>query len=108
MNTRKITNEYRLTQWTQTLRERTESGLNIREFCAERGILETTFYYWQRKLRETAAISAAPHGWAAITEAETAKSTPLSVEIGDFKVAVDSDTDTALLAKTLKLLKELC
>lgn len=36
------------------------SGLSNREFCRQRGIVEKTFYYWQRKLREQIVDATAP------------------------------------------------
>ena len=54
MNTRCIAAEYRLSHWAQIVRERNESKLSIRGFCKNKGIHENTYFYWQRKLRETA------------------------------------------------------
>jgi len=31
-----------------------ESGLSVQEFCSNEGITESTFYYWRRKLQNTA------------------------------------------------------
>jgi hypothetical protein len=54
MNTRQIAAEYRLAYWAGIVRERTERGLSIRAFCAEKGFHENCYFYWQRKLREAA------------------------------------------------------
>ena len=56
MNTRDIASEYRLAHWAQVMRERTDRGLSIRAYCAETGIHENTYFYWQRKLREAACL----------------------------------------------------
>ena len=53
MGTKKITAELRLSHWAQVLRERSESGLSVRRFCIRSGIHENTYFYWQKKLRET-------------------------------------------------------
>ena len=53
MNTRAIATEYRQAQWRKILRERRESGLSIKAYCEINGIHENTYYYWQKKLRET-------------------------------------------------------
>jgi len=29
-----------------------ESGLNVKDFCSNEGITESTFYYWRKKLQE--------------------------------------------------------
>ena len=53
-NTRAMTSDYRLQQWAEILQKQKESGLNIKLFCEEIGIKEHRYFYWQRKLRETA------------------------------------------------------
>jgi len=54
MNTRYIAAEYRLAHWAEIIRKRVESGLCIRVFCNNTGINENAYFYWQRKLRESA------------------------------------------------------
>ena len=54
MNTRSIAAEYRLSHWAGIMREREESELSVREFCANTGFHENVYFYWQRKLREAA------------------------------------------------------
>jgi hypothetical protein len=51
MNTRYIAEEYRLAHWTKIMQDKNESGLSIKAFCNNIGIHETTYFYWQRKLR---------------------------------------------------------
>lgn len=55
MDTRKMASEYRFAYWTQVMRERSESGLNVKMFCANAGINPNTYFYWQKKLRESAS-----------------------------------------------------
>jgi len=38
--------------WAKVIREAARSGNSIREFCAQRKLKESQFYWWQRKLRE--------------------------------------------------------
>ena len=54
MNTREVAAQYRLSFWSEALRERSTSGVSIREFCQNRGVSRNTYFYWQRKLRELA------------------------------------------------------
>jgi hypothetical protein len=37
--------------WRSTIREAARSGMSIREFCRQRKIKESAFYWWQRKLK---------------------------------------------------------
>jgi len=54
MNSRAVAIEYRLSQWAQTMQERVANGESIDEFCLRRGISRNKYFYWQKKLRETA------------------------------------------------------
>ena len=47
-----VRDAYRAQQWEMVVQECAASGLSNREFCRQRGILEKSFYYWQRKLRQ--------------------------------------------------------
>lgn len=40
-----IRKQVRLSQWSEMVREREESGLSIREFCAGKAISPKTYYY---------------------------------------------------------------
>ena len=63
MNTREIAVEFRLNHWAEIVQERNESGLSIRAYCEHAGIHENTYYYWLKKLRETACTELAEvHG----------------------------------------------
>jgi len=55
VDTRGITAEYRMSHWAQIVRERSDSGLSVREYCKNAGIKQNTYYYWLKKLREVAA-----------------------------------------------------
>ena len=46
--------EYQLQEWSGMLRERKESGLSVKAWCAERGITEHAYYYRLRQLRQMA------------------------------------------------------
>ncbi len=55
-----VRNELRLQNWMKIVRESQESGLTNREFCAQRGISEKTYYYWLRKIRSAAVTAMEP------------------------------------------------
>ena len=55
-----IRKQVRLSQWSEMVREREESGLSIREFCAGKAISPKTYYYRLRKLREAAIEASTP------------------------------------------------
>ena len=45
-------------QWQELIREQSQSGLSIREWCRENNMSHGKFYYWQRIIREEALIKA--------------------------------------------------
>ena len=54
MDIKKVSKEYRLTQWAPKIKECKESGLTVARFCEKNGLSENSYFYWQRKLREAA------------------------------------------------------
>src|SRR5699024_10127133 len=45
-------------QWQELIREQSQSGLSIREWCRRNDMSHGKFYYWQRIIREEALIKA--------------------------------------------------
>ncbi|MFO8088140.1 MAG: transposase [Bacteroidales bacterium] len=45
-----------LTTFKRLYQEYQESGLNIKDFCANQGLAPSTFYYWRNKLEETSQL----------------------------------------------------
>ena len=113
MNTKKMTTEYRMAQWSQLLQERKETGESVADFCQNRGLSKSSYFYWQKKLREAAceqfsksATALTPSGWAMCNPTE--KSAKIFVEIGSCRVAVDDGFNPELLAQVCKALVSLC
>lgn len=42
-------------QWRVLVGGYEASGLSVRAFCAQRGVAQSTFYHWRRRLREDGA-----------------------------------------------------
>ena len=121
-NTREIAEEYRLGHWAQIMQERTQSGLSIKSFCRQIGISTNTYFYCQKKLRETAirelnplsedadSKSLVPSGWAVCEPAAEAvdSSKTVTIEIGKCRITATADTDSELLAKVCRTLSSQC
>jgi putative transposase len=118
MNTRDIAAEYRLAHWAQVMRDRTDKGLSIHAYCEEAGIHENTYFYWQRKLRETACTgiqastaevkAIVPKGWATVGISGSAeKAQDLTVEVSGCRIIVSADTNPELLIQVCRALKTL-
>jgi len=107
----------RLREWSEILRTRRESGLTVRAYCAENGINEKTYYYWQNKVRRATCeqISSHPNtygslippGWAQISTVAPAEET-LAIEIGSTRIMADKNTSSELLEKVCRVLVSLC
>ncbi len=48
---RKLTNKYRLEQWTAIIQERINSGKRVDVWCKENNISRDSYYYWLRKVK---------------------------------------------------------
>ena len=116
MDTKKVTTEYRLTQWSQIMQTRQASGQSIKDFCATAGISRNAYFYWQKKLREAACAKlvqqeavneSALCGWTRIETREVPGGEGVVIEIGDCRVKVTGETEPELLAKVCRILKAL-
>lgn len=54
MDVKKVTQDVRLQQWANTIRECNASGLSVKSWCKEQNIGEGSYYYWLKKLRKSA------------------------------------------------------
>jgi len=120
MNTREVATEYRLAQWAQAMQERKTSGESITEYCQTRGISRNTYFYWQRKLRQTACEQllpavqgnnnepSVPVGWTIAEPVKEPAHGAVTIEIGTCTVKVTADTDPELLASVCRVLKSIC
>jgi len=59
LNTREVANQYRLSKWTEIVRECRSSGQTISAWCADHDINPKTYYYWLKRVR-VAACEALP------------------------------------------------
>ena len=124
MNTREMATEYRLAQWSQALQDRKASGESIKAFCENKGVSKNTYFYWQRKLRETACSQLAlkqseasrnmtAQSFAEIRVAEPAArpeaaQSGIYMEIGAARLTLDRTYPTDKLAELLLALAEPC
>jgi hypothetical protein len=117
MNTRETAAEYRLAHWAQIMRERGESGLSIKAYCANAGYHENAYFYWQRKLREAACAQMRAPGFTEVKLAEAAAGKSLAgsgqpgelrVEVAGVRITVDGTYPADKLAALLRELIGSC
>ena len=120
MNTNDIAAEYRLTHWATIMREREESGLSIKAYCKNAGFHENRYFYWQKKLRNTACeeiakiqdrtACMAPHGFTEVKlpgrpylpTSDAACQGHICVETAGMRITADSAYPVAQLAELLR------
>ena len=123
---REVTREVRLQQWAALLRTQQGSGQSIRAWCMENGVVEKTFHYWKRKLREAAYeqlteyqppakknglafsevhLLAAP---SEETDLGAISSNQLHLEIGGVRLSADSGYPADKLVELLRQLVQSC
>lgn len=109
MDTRLATRQVRMSQWAEVIRDRNESGLTIREYCAQHGISRDAYFYWLRKIRES-AIEASGGQFAELTApAEPvitgAGTAGVIIEMGGAKIRVENTGCRDTLTMVLEVLK---
>ena len=100
-----VRDEYRLQEWTQIYRRCKESGLSNREFCRQNGIAEKTFYYWLKKLRET-AVNSQPE-LVALPECGNSADDMIHIRFGTAILELPAKTDADVIALMLQALQKL-
>jgi putative transposase len=116
MDTQKVAAEYRMSQWAQIIQARADSGQSIKDFCQAEGINRNAYFYWLKKLRESACTelvkkeeprSMSP-SWVQLASGPM-RQTPeaLKIEINGCHITVTAETDHSLLAKVCHTLRSL-
>lgn len=114
MNTREMVQEVRLANWAGILRARRDSGLSVRCYCQEQGINEKTYYYWQRRLRETACerlvseeLSPQKESpvFAALPMPSSRDSASIVIRLNGAEVEIRGAANTAAVETVLKVLR---
>ena len=116
--------QVRLAQWAQVMRERSEGGTSIRQYCRESGINEKTYLYWQGRLREAACkhlslqrrsseqTTQLPQRFTELRMAEAPEprreSSALQIEVGEIRINADSTYPPEQLAALLHAVTKRC
>ena len=97
--------------WQRTISEAAQSGTSIRQFCRQRRLKESQFYWWQHKLRASRQAGtrskAGGHGkpvrFALVSEEGGATDAGIELVLGDgrklrIRKGVEEETLRAVLA----------
>ena len=112
---RKLTREMRLKHWLGVLQERNDSGLSIRAYCKEHGINEKSYYYWQRRLRETAAemsgygenttgVTVVEPTFTEVSLSPESSNNTITIRIGNAIIEIQGQADRQTIESILKSL----
>lgn len=56
MNTKLATAQIRVKNWAAIIQERNESGLSVKDYCAQHQLSWDSYYYWLRKVKEALLV----------------------------------------------------
>jgi len=94
-------------QWLAIVREWERSGLGVREFCAQRGLKQTTFLWWRQQLKGQQPERRGSGGVEFVEIAHNGRlsDTMFHVELGNgLRVRVPTRFDAAALKELLVVL----
>lgn len=74
----KVSSEQRLMEWAELVRECRSSELTCREWCAQHGIAERRYHYWQKRVFERAVQQKAESTAMGLPEERTTRFVELS------------------------------
>lgn len=117
MDMQRVAEQFRLSNWSETVKERITSGQTVSDFCAEKGISKTTYYYRQKKVREAACAEIlsdqnhenklVPSGWVQLETVADRAEASVTLEVNGCRITATAKTDLELLAKVCRALRSL-
>jgi transposase-like protein len=120
MDTRSVKRNYYIQQWKSIIRDRNNSGMSVNAYCKQNGISRNSYFYWLRIIREETLSQQAPASFVELnpqadSEAElsivtsfpteTPETSQLTLSINGVTLLVTENTSSALLARTIGVLK---
>ena len=120
MDTKQITKDYRINEWTTRIRECSTSGLSVKRWCEDNGVAEGSYYYWLKRVR-VAACEALPVIQKPVKivpinlSSETIKSrtvdqdnnSSLVMRIGSVTMELNNSTSSLLIENVLRALQNI-
>lgn len=120
MNTREVTRNYRMNQWTEIIKECRSSGQTVSSWCAQNNINPKTYYYWLRRVREAACealpslsgvngsivpVNFPPEAATTTMSKHQASSPGILLRFGSVTLELYNNTSTALIENTIRALQ---
>lgn len=120
MDTRFVKRNYRIQQWKAIIQDRNNTNLTVDEYCKQNGLSRHSYFYWLRIIREEALKQPSDSGFvelslladngseiSMVTPIPVEKPTPsqLTLSVNGITIQVTENTSSALLAKTIEVIK---
>jgi transposase-like protein len=119
LNTRAVTNNYRLNKWIEIIRECRSSGQTVTAWCAEHDINPKSYYYWLRKVRSAACEALTPINSekslivpvdiSALTTPSNSEiksmSSDIVIRIGSITLELSNNASATLIENTLRAIQ---
>jgi len=114
--TKEATRQCRIQQWTQIIHDRVQSGMTVKEYCRKNDLSRDAYFYWARIIKERAItelavtnqrfveLPAAQASGFSTTYPEP-ESPEILLTIGQVQITVTERTSSALLSRTLEVIR---
>ncbi|MBR4626326.1 MAG: IS66 family insertion sequence element accessory protein TnpB [Ruminococcus sp.] len=96
-----VKREVKLQEWAEQIKAQQESGMTVRKWCAENGIIPKTYYYHLRKVREQ-CLESEP---AIVPVAVPRETSNIRIEKNGLQISLPADISADTL---LAIVYELC
>lgn len=101
-----LNGQNKLAQWSARIQECRSSGMSVKNWCAENGVCEQTYYKWQRRLFEL-SLEQQEVQFAEVTPAQ-AKTGKLAatVKIGKTEAEIYNGADASTVEMLLRIISQ--
>ena len=122
MGSREATHAYRLRHWIEKISQCHNSGMTVTAWCESQNINIKSYYYWQRKVRETASqslpacqqsVEEAAGIQPVFTELVLPKANltigaTITIRFHDAVIEIQNGADSAIIENSLRAIKNIC
>ena len=106
MNTKLATSRIRTGQWADIIKDCKRSGLKVDDYCAQHGLSRNAYFYWLRKVKETALTQSGFVEVRQQVELSSCYPSPkLTASVNKIVLGIGENTPMDLLANVIKVLK---
>ena len=123
MTVKETAHAYKLRQWSELICECKASGKSVKLWCEEQGVCIKTYYYWQKRVRETACeqlplkeatdlrvvpASEVPSFTEYRPPSRNGGSAAVTLHLSGSTVEINNGANASVIESTLKALKNIC